>query len=186
MARAVRLNNPDGARRVSDRLRQLRLPSIPCRLFGCTNQAPAAFSPCVAGTRTQGPSEFQTVPNLFDDLTRYAELDDEHERRQIDEEIWGRYGKEQAVFVLDMAGFSRVAAARGVVHYLSMIQRMRTTIGPVIHKNGGVIVKYLADNCFARFAHVSDAISAAQDGVCASKGPAWGRRIWMRLPRRGA
>ena len=85
----------------------------------------------------------------------------ETEIERIEDAIWAAYGVEQAVFVLDMAGFSRLVQMHGVIHYLSMVRRMHLIVEPIVERYGGGIVKFEADNCFARFAAVADAIKAA-------------------------
>ena len=94
-------------------------------------------------------------------LEAYARADSEADRAGIENDLWEEFGVEEAVFVLDMVGFTRIAQDRGLVHYLSMIQRMRMTIRPIIENKNGHIVKFEADNCFARFADPLDAIKTA-------------------------
>lgn len=62
---------------------------------------------------------------------------------------------------MDMSRFSLMTQKHGIVHYLSMIGRMRLVTRPVIEHHGGEVVKFEADNCFAAFATVDDAIHAA-------------------------
>ena len=67
----------------------------------------------------------------------------------LEDEVWQRYGAERAVLALDMSGFSRLTAAHGILHFLSMIQRMREVTRPLVEEGGGQVVKYEADNMFA-------------------------------------
>lgn len=71
------------------------------------------------------------------------------ERKQIEEQIWKKYGTENTVLVLDMSGFSLLTRKYGIVHYLSMIRRMQLTVEPIISGHGGMLIKFEADNCFA-------------------------------------
>lgn len=98
------------------------------------------------------------MTSFYDHLEAYARADSEADRARIEDDLWVEFGVEEAVFVLDMVGFTRIAQDRGMIHYLSMIQRMRMTIEPIIENNNGHIVKFEADNCFARFADSLDAI----------------------------
>ncbi|HEX5660808.1 MAG TPA: adenylate/guanylate cyclase domain-containing protein [Polyangiales bacterium] len=61
-----------------------------------------------------------------------------------------------------MCGFSRLTIRHGIVHYLAMIRRMQRTVVPLVSKARGHVVKTEADNVFATFAKVSDAISCAR------------------------
>ena len=79
---------------------------------------------------------------------------------KIEAELWDEYGVEQAVLVLDMAGFSRLSQSHGLVHYLSMIHRMQKAVSTPVTKHKGSIVKFEADNMFARFSSTGDAISS--------------------------
>lgn len=101
------------------------------------------------------------MTNFYDHLETYARADSEADRANIEKRIWDEFGIEETLFVLDMAGFTRISEKRGVIHYLSMIQRMRMTLQPLIDHNNGHVVKFEADNCFARFAQVLDAIKVA-------------------------
>lgn len=96
-------------------------------------------------------------------LETFAGSDKPGDRAAIEADLWRKYGVEQAVFVLDLSGFSRTTNQHGIVHCLSMIQRMRTTLDPIVGAHGGAVVKFEADNCFARFPDVLSAIDAAID-----------------------
>ena len=68
-----------------------------------------------------------------------------------------------AVLVLDMCGFSRLTARRGILFYLSMIVQMEDAARPAVANNGGVVVKQEADNLFALFRTPAEALEAALD-----------------------
>jgi len=93
-------------------------------------------------------------------MLRYAQEGDAVRAKQLEQAIWDEYGKTCAVLIVDMSGFSRITQRYGIVHYLSMITRMQLTAGPVIHSHGGSVVKFEADNCFARFDEPLEAIRA--------------------------
>lgn len=82
---------------------------------------------------------------------------------QIDREVVRRFSKNLAVFVLDMSGFSSTTERRGIVHFLARIHQMQEAVGPAVIGNRGQLVRYEADNAFAVFATVADAVNAAQD-----------------------
>ena len=71
------------------------------------------------------------MTSFYDYLEAYARADSEADRAGIENDLWEEFGVEEAVFVLDMVGFTRISQDRGLVHYLSMIQRMRMTIRPM-------------------------------------------------------
>jgi len=102
---------------------------------------------------------------LYAFLEQYARpgegADAEAERKRTEARIWADFGVEQTVFVLDMAGFSRLVQRHGLVHYLSMVHRMRLAVAPVVREHEGHVVKFEADNCFARFPSPTRAIEAA-------------------------
>jgi adenylate cyclase len=83
------------------------------------------------------------------------------ERRTIEGSLWDEFGEEYAVFVLDMTGFSLLTRKYGIVHYLSMVQRMQLTTEPIVKSYGGFMIKYEADNCFAVFPDPLGAVNAA-------------------------
>ncbi len=102
------------------------------------------------------------VMTSFDQfLLSYAHSESETERKKIEEELWKEYGVEEAVMVMDMSGFSQMTQKYGVIHYLSMVKRMQVITQPIIERHRGHVVKFEADNCFARFKEVIDAIRAA-------------------------
>ena len=83
------------------------------------------------------------------------------EEKDLEAEIWRAYGAEKAVLVLDMSGFSRVVRRHGIVHYLAMVRRMQIVTRPLVLQHGGAVVKYEADNLFATYDSVGDAVSSA-------------------------
>ena len=83
--------------------------------------------------------------------------------QRIEAQLWNKYGVNQAVLVLDMAGFSRLTESHGVVHYLSMIHRMHRAVEQPVRRYGGSIVKFEADNMFARLPSTEAAIFLATE-----------------------
>lgn len=94
-------------------------------------------------------------------LLQFSEEPDEAKRQAIDRLLWDEYGREATVLVLDMSGFSQLTHRFGLVHYLSMVRRMQLTADPIVRGCGGTPVKFEADNCFAMFPTVDDAIACA-------------------------
>jgi len=98
------------------------------------------------------------------ELWRLLDARNEHPESlpDIDGEIWRRFGHTRAVLVLDMCGFSRLTMRYGITHFLAMIRRLTTIVRPIIAEAGGRIVKTEADNVFATFDDVPDALAAAR------------------------
>ena len=94
-------------------------------------------------------------------LLSYSQEPDLGRRQALESQLWQEFGAERAVLVLDMSGFSQLANRYGIVHYLSMVRRMQLTAEPIVSRYSGTLVKFEADNCFAMFAQVSDAVHAA-------------------------
>ena len=100
----------------------------------------------------------------FDGLiSEFAELRDDGEMAATRERIWEQFGTEGAVFISDMASFSSTSRKVGVCHFLKMIHRARQIIAPLIAENNGLLIKCDADNCYAWFERVDDAIQASFD-----------------------
>jgi len=99
------------------------------------------------------------------ELARLLDERNEHPESlaAIDAEIWRRFGITGAVLVLDMCGFSRLTLRYGITHFLSMIRRLQQLVRPVVTAADGRIVKTEADNVFAIFDDVPDALAAARD-----------------------
>ncbi|HSK88113.1 MAG TPA: adenylate/guanylate cyclase domain-containing protein [Anaerolineales bacterium] len=94
-------------------------------------------------------------------LLNFSQSEVTDERRKIEDCLWGEFGAEYAVFVLDMSGFSLLTRKYGIVHYLSMVRRMQLTTKPIVKSYGGSMIKYEADNCFAVFPDPLSAVNAA-------------------------
>lgn len=94
-------------------------------------------------------------------LLSFSQSEQIEERHKIENSLWGEFGAEYAVFVLDMSGFSLLTRKYGIVHYLSMVRRMQLTTEPIVKSYGGFMIKYEADNCFAVFPDPLSAVNAA-------------------------
>ena len=98
------------------------------------------------------------------ELSRLLDARNEHPESlaEIDGEIWRRFGRTRAVLVLDMCGLSRLTMRYGITHFLAMIRRLQTIVRPVIAQGGGHVVKTEADNVFATFDDVPEALATAR------------------------
>jgi len=96
-------------------------------------------------------------------LDRYNGAPDIRARQQAERVVWDRYGCLAAPFVLDLSGFSRTVRRHGIVHYLALMRRMQRIAAEAVPGRRGRIVKFEADNCFAVFERVADAVDAGHD-----------------------
>lgn len=83
----------------------------------------------------------------------------------IDAEIRETFGETHAVMVMDMSGFSRMTIKHGIIHFLAMIHRMNQIVTPTVEEYDGAIVKFEADNVFAIFPTVEQAVEACIDTI---------------------
>jgi adenylate cyclase len=81
----------------------------------------------------------------------------------IDALIQATFGETHAVMVMDMSGFSRLTVKYGIIHFLAMIHRMTQITMPAVEEHDGAIIKFEADNVFAIFPDVEQAVDAAID-----------------------
>jgi adenylate cyclase len=97
-------------------------------------------------------------------LARLLDRRNEHPEHlvEIDRQICAHFQQRHAVFVLDMCGFSRLTVRHGIVHFLAMIRRLHLLVAPIVRKHRGRIVKTEADNVFAVFPDVPQALQAAR------------------------
>ncbi|MGB0506394.1 MAG: adenylate/guanylate cyclase domain-containing protein [Pikeienuella sp.] len=84
-----------------------------------------------------------------------------NDRVLIKDQINREYSVDTVILVLDMCGFSLTTQTKGIVFYLSMVRRMQNLCREFLPKYDGSVVKFEADNLFARFANVDDAIQFA-------------------------
>jgi class 3 adenylate cyclase len=102
----------------------------------------------------------------------------------MERDIWTRYGREGTALILDMSGFSLTVRRHGLVFYMAKIRRMHQITRPIVEAGGGEVVKYEADNMYARFDRPSQAIDAAvkiMDAVSADTPEGDPRRIRVSI-----
>ena len=97
--------------------------------------------------------------NLFQILSRM--IDGGTDPGEHHDELWRRYGETVAVLVMDTSGFSRTCSSHGVVHFLTRLMQLRRLCHPVFLAHGCKRLRFEADNAFAAFASVDEAIQAA-------------------------
>jgi len=85
-----------------------------------------------------------------------------------DRAIWDECGATRAVLVIDLAGFTRITRARGILHFLTVYRRATALAVPCFEAHGGRCVKREADNLIASFPDVRRAIDSAREIVSRS------------------
>jgi len=120
-------------------------------------------------------------------LDAYRLAEGPEARAAAEREIWRRYGREVAVFVLDLAGFTRGIAETGLVAHLVAVRDLQSLTKGIFAANDGETIKHDADNCYGVFADVFGAVTAAEDcleqifraGSGASVGIAYGPVLFI-------
>ena len=79
-----------------------------------------------------------------------------------EEEFWQRYGETVAVLTLDTAGFTRIARSHGILHFLSRLIPLRELCEQVFNSHNCRQLRFEADNAYATFLTVDDALRSAQ------------------------
>ncbi|MGB0682926.1 MAG: adenylate/guanylate cyclase domain-containing protein [Magnetovibrionaceae bacterium] len=106
------------------------------------------------------------MDRLYPLLEAFDEADTKAERAAVEAKLFDTYSKLGAILVTDMSGFSRITQARGIVHYMNMIRRMRLAMAKAVAELDGQLVKFVGDNAFASFkepAQAAQAVRLAQE-----------------------
>ncbi len=85
-----------------------------------------------------------------------------------DRAIWEECGAVRAVLVIDLAGFTRITRARGILHFLTVYRRATALAVPCFEAHGGRCVKREADNLIASFPDPKRAVDSAREIVSRS------------------
>lgn len=91
-----------------------------------------------------------------------ARADEPARAAELEAAIHAEFGREVAVLVLDLSGYTRLTQRHGIVNFLTLVQRMRALARPEVAARGGCVFKTEADNLFARFDDVPAALAAAR------------------------
>jgi class 3 adenylate cyclase len=115
--------------------------------------------------KDEGSKESSTVEHdeFVELIATLSASPDAEAQGKIKKAIWERFGTSGATFISDMANFSSTSRSLGICHFLKMIYRAREIVAPIIAANNGTLLKCDADNCYAYFADVSDAIRSSFD-----------------------
>ena len=91
------------------------------------------------------------------------------DRSAIDQTIFSRFGRQQAVMFTDLVGFSRLVEAFGILHFLQLIDEAETLFLPLIAQHGGICLKQEGDSMLVVFDHPAHALAAARAMVAATE-----------------
>jgi adenylate cyclase len=94
-------------------------------------------------------------------VRQFGEATDPEARRQVEQQLWERFGQRCAVFVSDLSGFSLLTERHSIVHFLALIHECRELLAPVVAQGGGSWVKTAADNIYAIFPDPTQAIGTS-------------------------
>jgi adenylate cyclase len=95
---------------------------------------------------------------LQDLLRERAKL---QESEAIEAQIHQRFGRECAIMITDMEGFSRRTRDHGIIDVLQLIGRMTDLCQPVLDHHGGTLIKIVGDDLLAIFDTAESAVRAA-------------------------
>ena len=97
--------------------------------------------------------------NLFQNMA--ALIEKGIDPTSCEELLWDRYGETVATLILDTTGFSRVTESHGIVHFLSRLMQLRALCQPIFEQYNSKRFHFEADNGFAIFSNIDDAIKSA-------------------------
>jgi len=98
--------------------------------------------------------------NLFQNMA--ALIDRGVDPTTCEDLLWERYGETVATLILDTSGFSRTTESHGIVHFLSRLMQLRSLCKPIFEQHNSKRFHFEADNGFAIFASIDDAIESAR------------------------
>lgn len=82
-------------------------------------------------------------------------------RARLDKAIEGQLTKKGTMYNSDMSGFTRISKKHGILHFLTMIFKMRSIAVPIIQACGGEVLHYDGDNVIALFPTEQQGVDAA-------------------------
>lgn len=100
---------------------------------------------------------------LNEHLNDFTHAETDSKRIEIEDAIWKKFGRHGVVCIIDMCGFTKVSQRHGIIYYLALVRRMQKIVEPLVINNDGKVVKFEADNCFARFNNMNDAMNAIKN-----------------------
>ena len=83
--------------------------------------------------------------------------------QEVEDDIWGMFGVNRAVLVIDMSHFTKITKEYGIIYYMTLIKRMQDAVALSIPRHNGQLINFLADNAFIVFNQVDDALDCIQE-----------------------
>ena len=83
------------------------------------------------------------------------------DKDELESQTWREFGCTRAVLVMDSTGFTRITSSHGIVHYLSILAQIREMLSPLFESCGSLRTRAEADNIYAEFESVTQALHAA-------------------------
>ena len=83
------------------------------------------------------------------------------DKAAIDARIWDLFGEDWAVMFTDLSGFSRHAAAFGIIHFLQVIWEQQKLLLPIVAAHDGILIKIEADSLMIVFRRPERALECA-------------------------
>ena len=81
--------------------------------------------------------------------------------KEVDSLIWEKYGEETTVILTDLSGFTRLTKEKGIIYFLSLIQKQEDILAPLIKEFSGKIIKQEGDSFFIIFPTPQSALQCA-------------------------
>src|SRR3954452_1781315 len=97
------------------------------------------------------------LSKLLNEYNEYPER-----RNEIIATIEKDFGQTVAILIMDSCGFSRTVHAHGIIHYLSLLERLWRLVRPLVEQHGGRSLREDADDLFAVFPDVQSALACAK------------------------
>ncbi|KNC52804.1 uncharacterized protein AMSG_08695 [Thecamonas trahens ATCC 50062] len=118
------------------------------------------FASCYAYAPVRGAPDFSYVASISQDprvLAGDVVVSEDEDTRHFVGHV--------AVLVTDMSGFTRITRAKGIVHFASLILRMRSLFTPIFELYGALSINTEADNFLVVFPSAEKATAAALEAA---------------------
>jgi adenylate cyclase len=99
----------------------------------------------------------EQLSHLLNEYNEYPER-----RGEIVTTIERDFGQTVAILIMDSCGFSRTVHAHGIIHFMSMLERLWRLVRPLVFEHGGRPLREDADDLFAVFPDVKSALACAK------------------------
>lgn len=94
---------------------------------------------------------------------------DKTDKAALDREIWQTFGQKWAIVFTDLAGFSRLVAEYGIIHFLQNIYESQRIFEPAIESHHGQVIKVEGDSMLILFKDPKEAVTCTIEMQKAAK-----------------